>query len=166
MCTVRYIMRKHLSSSAGFSMLEMMIALVILSIGLIGLASLQARGQQFNHAAYVRTQAAFLAYDIMDRMRANKDTLNNDNADDGAYAFKEGSCPEAAVNCDTDACSTGDMVKYDLSSWCQALSASLPLGTAEIDWDDGDGLYTITISWTEDRSEKAEIKQQSWNIAL
>ncbi|MEK7991857.1 MAG: type IV pilus modification protein PilV [Thiotrichaceae bacterium] len=161
-------MRKQLITQyhAGFSMLEMMIALLILSIGLIGIASLQARGQQFNHSAYVRTQAAFLAYDIMDRMRANKDNIDNGNADNGGYAFPEGSCPEASVNCDSDFCSVSDVVTYDLNSWCKALAASLPLGQGVISWDQTDSLYTITISWTEDRSEDALMKQQSWNVAL
>ncbi|MCV6637846.1 type IV pilus modification protein PilV [Candidatus Albibeggiatoa sp. nov. NOAA] len=152
--------------NAGFSMLEMMIALLILSIGLIGIASLQARGQQFNHSAYVRTQAAFLAYDIMDRMRANKDNLDNNNADNGSYAFKEGACPEANISCDTTACSVTDIVSYDLGSWCQSLESTLPLGKGEISWDTNDSLYTITIYWTEDRDEDAELKKQSWNITL
>ncbi|WP_353571734.1 type IV pilus modification protein PilV [Candidatus Albibeggiatoa sp. nov. BB20] len=152
--------------NAGFSMLEMMIALLILSIGLIGIASLQARGQQFNHSAYVRTQVAFLAYDIMDRMRSNKDNLDNGNADNGGYAFQEGSCPEVSVNCDKDVCIATDVVNYDLGNWCKSLASSLPLGKGIISWDNTDSLYTITISWTEDRSEDAEIKQQSWNIVL
>ncbi len=55
----------------GFSLLEVLIALLVLSIGLLGLAGLQTLGLKFNMQSYQRTQAALLAYDIVDRMRAN-----------------------------------------------------------------------------------------------
>ena len=56
----------------GFSLIEVLIALLVLAIGLLGLAALQAQGLRFNHDAYVRTQATHIAYDIVDRMRANR----------------------------------------------------------------------------------------------
>ena len=146
-------------------MLETMIALLVLSIGLIGVASLQGRGQQFNHAAYVRTQAAFLAYDIMDRMRANQDNLDsNGNADDGGYKLAKDTCAETTIDCDQGACEPSKLTVYDLSKWCLAVADSLPLGSATIDWDKNKQMYTIKIQWTEDRSEKAKMKSQSWNI--
>ncbi len=159
-------MQKKLKQNQGFSMLEMMIALLVLSIGLIGLASLQARGQQFNHAAYVRTQAAFLAYDIMDRMRSNSDSLSdNGNADDGGYVLKKGECPDT-LDCGGESCTPTDMVRYDLAQWCNSLASTLPLGQGEIKWNKTDGLYTVDIYWVEDRDEDAKMKQQSWNMAL
>lgn len=73
---------------AGFSLLEMLIALLILSIGLLGVATLQIRGQQFNQVGYLRTQAAFLGYDIMERIRINSDNLpNNFNGEEGGYEY-------------------------------------------------------------------------------
>ena len=56
----------------GFTLLEVMIALLILSIGLLGLAALQATSLKINHGALLRTQATFLTYDMMDRLRANR----------------------------------------------------------------------------------------------
>jgi len=56
----------------GFTLLEVMISLLILSIGLLGIAALQANSLKTNHGAYQRTQAIFLAYDMMDRLRANR----------------------------------------------------------------------------------------------
>ena len=58
--------------STGFSIIEVLVALLVLAIGLLGLAALQAQGLRFNHDAYVRTQATHLAYDIIDRMRSNR----------------------------------------------------------------------------------------------
>ena len=57
--------------SQGFTLIEMLIALVVLSIGLLGLASLQATSLRMNDSAYFRTQAVSLGYDIFERMRGN-----------------------------------------------------------------------------------------------
>lgn len=61
---------------SGFSMLEVMISIVIASIGLLGLASMQATGLKNSHSAYHRSQATVLAYDLADRMRANMGSIN------------------------------------------------------------------------------------------
>ncbi|HID48830.1 MAG TPA: type IV pilus modification protein PilV, partial [Chromatiales bacterium] len=66
----------------GFTLLEVMIALVIFSIGLLGLAGLQARGLQSNTTAQYRTTAMILAYDMADRIRANSTGVAAGNYDD------------------------------------------------------------------------------------
>src|SRR3569832_663794 len=69
-------MKKHTKNLAtrqrGFTKLEVLISVVELSIGLLGIAGLQATGQRNNHSAYQRSQATALAYDMIDRMRANQ----------------------------------------------------------------------------------------------
>ena len=57
----------------GFTLIEALVALVVLSIGLLGVAALQLASLQANYGASQRTQATFLAQDIVDRMRANRD---------------------------------------------------------------------------------------------
>ena len=69
---------------SGFSLIEVLVALLVLSIGLLGLAALQAQGLRFNHDAYVRTQATNLAYDIVDRMRVNNTALRRIHGRPGA----------------------------------------------------------------------------------
>ena len=68
------------SAMEGFSLIEVLVALFVLSIGLLGLAALQTTGLKLNHQSYERTQATLQAYDIIDRMRTNKsgtgDTVN------------------------------------------------------------------------------------------
>src|SRR5262245_8151399 len=58
-------------SCRGFSLMEVLVAMLVLAIGLLGLSSLQAQSMKFNHDAFVRSQATILAYDIMDKMRAD-----------------------------------------------------------------------------------------------
>lgn len=55
----------------GFTLLEVLVAMLVLSIGLLGLAGLMASSLRNNHSAYYRTQATWLAYDVIDRMRVN-----------------------------------------------------------------------------------------------
>ena len=57
----------------GFTLVEALIALLVLSIGLLGVAALQLIALQNNNNAMFRSQATYLAYDIADRMRANRD---------------------------------------------------------------------------------------------
>ena len=76
------------SRQVGFSLVEVLVALLILSIGLLGLASLQMQSVQFNQSALYASQANFIAYEVMDRMQANaqeaRDGDYNMNVGDGA----------------------------------------------------------------------------------
>jgi type IV pilus modification protein PilV len=60
------------SRSAGFTLLEVLVAVLVLAIGLLGLARLQMTVMKSNQSAYLRSQASLLAYDISERMRANR----------------------------------------------------------------------------------------------
>ncbi|MDX1803889.1 MAG: type IV pilus modification protein PilV [Alcanivorax sp.] len=62
----------QLAGSRGFSLIEVLIALLLLSIGLLGVAGLQALSVQMNVSANQSSQATYIGYDIVDRMRANR----------------------------------------------------------------------------------------------
>lgn len=128
----------------GFSMLEVMVALLVLSIGLLGLAMLQVRGMQLNSDAYFRTQATVLAYDLMDRMRANRKGALEDR-------YRASTPPTGtAPNCDSTSCSYTDLATYDLIRWYTALGQTLPVNpNASTTITSAGGLYTITINWME-----------------
>lgn len=149
----------------GFTLMEMLIALVVLSVGLLGIAALQSRGQQFNYAAYLYTQATFLAYDMMDRIRNNAPQARN-----GIYKvdLPEGACPNSDMkeHClGSDLCSAADLAKFDLYQWCTSLQRTLPGGEAKIEWVAAARRYDITIQWWgEDRASKTspQKKRQEW----
>jgi type IV pilus assembly protein PilV len=167
---------------AGFSLLEMLIALLVLSIGLLGVATLQIRGQQFNQVGYLRTQATFFAYDIMERMRLNLDNIpNNNTAEEGVYDYPGGGNfvdkgPSNSNNTNDDcddndpdnACSTTELRNYDLDNWFNMVRETLPEGKANIAWDATDQTYTITITWTNiiDRGDDSKPEQQQWILQL
>lgn len=104
----------------GFTLLEVLIAVVILSIGLLGVAGLQAFGLRNNQDAYVRSQAAILAMDIAERMRANRAGVLAGAYDLGAAA-QNANCNNAAVGC-----TPAELAGHDLYQWRKALLAALP----------------------------------------
>lgn len=132
----------------GFTLVEVLVALVILAIGFLGLTALQARGLKFTHDAYIRSQATVLAYDIVERIRNNVD-----NADDYIAATDPaGNCVAAGVG-----------VTNDLNCWYESLAAELPQGTGTIAVDPGNANgYLVTISWL-DRESQAN-KTQQWAV--
>lgn len=111
---------------AGFTLIEVLITLLILAIGLMGVAALQFRGLQYNHDAYMRSQINFLAYDIADRMRINSDNAG-DYATPGVYTV---TAPGGANTCDEG---VGGDATNDLGCWYNAVDRALPPGsTADI----------------------------------
>lgn len=126
----------------GFSLIEVLIAVLVLSIGLLGLASLQSTTVRFNHDAYLRSQATSLAYDMADRMRANRD-----EALAGTYDLD--TFPAGPAACGTIA--GADVAARDLSAWQSALSCALPVGIGRILRTGS--TVTIGVSWDETRGE-------------
>jgi len=143
-------MNRHtIQDQSGFSLLEVLIALLVLSIGLLGLAALQTTGLRSNEMASMRTTATQLAYDISDRMRANPGIAGSGTGvADGQYVIARTQAP-------ADTTATGTALT-DLTEWRDAVN-NLPGGKSEItqcDTADGcDGLtHIITIYWDEMRT--------------
>lgn len=134
---------KHLGSRAmhhqsGVGLIEILISLLILSIGLLGLAAMQTNGLKHNRNAYYRTQATILAYDMVDRMRANSGQASTYVTDYGAAS---GSA--CSSNCTPSQIATTDKIQ-----WKTNLSNQLPSGDGKIE-DNGSNNYDITIKWTD-----------------
>lgn len=130
-------------AARGFTLLEVLIAVLVLSIGLLGLAALQATGMKNNHSAYIQSQATVLAYDILDRMRANRDAAQNNNYD-------------LAINANAPTGST--IAETDLAQWRAQLAAYLPSGTGSVDVN-GD-MATVIIQWDDTRVDDGASDQQ------
>ncbi len=146
-------------SEQGFTLIEVMIAVLVLSIGLLGLAGLQVTALQNNQGAFMRSQATALAYDLADRMRANVlGTIsgNYNPANAGTNA-----------NCGTTTgCSPQAMAENDLQDWNTSIATYLPMGEGFVCIDstpsdganaaapacDGVGTqYAIKIWWDENK---------------
>ena len=120
------IMNNH-RNQLGFTLLEVLITLIILSIGLLGLAGLQTISLRNNHGAYLHSQAITQAYDIVDRMRTNTNQIGAYTLANSTYTFDKIGTQTAA--CDTTSgCATAQMAGHDLFKWNQANRSILPQG--------------------------------------
>lgn len=137
----------------GFSLLEVLIALLVFSLGLLGLAGLMVLSVKTNHSAYLRTQASFLAQSMADRMRANTGQINAYN---GTYDINT----IGSGNCAGGICSPAELVTRDTQLWSNQLMQFLPGGaSADIACNGAtlgtpgsgtyNGLCTMTITWSE-----------------
>jgi type IV pilus assembly protein PilV len=125
----------------GFSLIEVLIALVIMSVGMLGIAGLFVQGMQAGRTSVLRHHAVTLAGDIADRIRANP---RAGVAYEGAAA--DGGCVGLGNDCDE-----ATMAAHDVFLWEQQALDSLPTGAVAVDFDNSANppLYTVDVSWTE-----------------
>lgn len=128
----------------GATLLEVLIAMLVLSFGILGHAGLQGAAVKANHGAMMRSQATVLAYNILDRMRANANAAINGNAYD--IDFDAGPPPATTV------------AGQDLSAWKIRLQNTLPGGDGQICLrNDAAGVacqavgnfVVVSVRWTE-----------------
>lgn len=117
-----------MTRQAGVSLIEVLIALLVLSVGILGMVALQTRTLALERETHLRSQASNLAYDLGDRMRANATALED-------YALGLGD----------DAPQGGSLASEDLQDWLGDLQASLPRGEGGVDIQGDEAL--ITVAW-------------------
>ena len=138
----------------GFSIIEVLISILVISIGLLGMAGLQTTGIQQSHNSYLKTQASLLAYDMADRMRSNLAGVAAGNYDSvNSVDSPISSYPNCAN--DGTACSAADTATNDIYHWTNpnadgSVAATLPSGFGMVS-NDG-GIFTITVLWDENRT--------------
>ena len=131
------------SVQAGVTLIEVLVTLVLVSIGLAGSLSLQARAMQDSQSSYYRSQAINMATDITDRIR-----LNPDAARAGRYTLNTDSALKDFDPVDTDP-SSQKLAKNDLRGWLAWTQTALPSGRAQIRRN-GDQ-FRICVYWDENK---------------
>lgn len=160
---------------SGFTLIEVLVTLVVISIGLLGLGRLQGFGLAMNSSSHLRLKATYKAYELTDRMRANQRAF--DPALTGYLTSVSTTQCQAGGSLVTDCTSTGcspqQLAQNDLCEWSTDLQRQLPGGTGLVcvdsTPDDGtaaspqcDGIgpvingvpsvYTVKVWWTDDKS--------------
>jgi len=141
-------MVKDMKSQSGFTMVETLVALVVLAIGLLGIAALYLNSLQAGRTAIYRTEAVNLAADLADRIRANRTAV-------AAYGNVYGDVFAAVAACSTTAgCTPAQLATTDLSGWKAALALQLPNGQGQVVVTPpvaaGEpSSYVITVQWAE-----------------
>ena len=146
----------------GVSLIEVLVAVLVFSIGLIGLAGLIVMSTRSTHVGYMRTQATFLANNMAERMSANPAAVWTNAYNSNAYPVSAATadCTAAA------ACSAAQVAVHDKQIWSAQLTTFLPNPKATIQCTDvtkvgfnpsGNmaqrppygGNCAMTVSWTE-----------------
>lgn len=138
----------------GFTLIEVLVAVLVIAIGMLGVARLVLAAVKANDSAYFRGQAAALAYSILDEMRANRGYA----VTTPGYTVGLASVADPGFTCDAaSACTPAQIAKYDLYMWKQRLTAAstvttgaLPSGNGTITMSypaTGQVTATITIQW-------------------
>lgn len=124
------------NANRGFSLVEVLIAMLVLSMGLLGNAGLVAASLKNSNTAYYRSQASIQAADILDRMRANLPNDRTSRLTEAAYYI-------VTLN---GTCGGSGLANTECTEWRQSIAATLPAGTGAVSVSNT-GLTTITIQW-------------------
>jgi type IV pilus assembly protein PilV len=126
---------------SGFSLIEAMVALVVVSVGMIGIAALYGQGLGASRTALYRTQAVNLAADMADRIRGNR----QGGASYGGAAANNNCDPGGGVKC-----TPAQMAAHDLFVWTNQVTQQLPGGVGVVQYAGTvPPTYTIQVNWQE-----------------
>jgi len=156
--------------SGGFSLLEVMVALLVFSLGVLGLGALLLVNLKVNHSAHVRTQVLYQAQAMGERMSANVAAVSS-----GAYNTSSAKSVSAGGSCDiASPCSATQLATNDIASWFALARNLLPIQDASIACSASaavpnafavtapyDGLCTLTITWSEVLGDSAAATTQT-----
>lgn len=150
---------------AGVSLIEVLVSTLILAIGLVGVAGMQALALHNNQEAQMRSHASSLAYDLADRMRNNVAAANA-----GLYDPSTATTVSACYT--PSGCAMGDMARDDMQRWLANVAATLPMGQGFVCTDstpndgtnasnpqcDGSGtLLTVKVWWDNDHDGQISV---------
>lgn len=135
---------------SGIGMLEVLIAVLVVSIGFLGMAALQAKALSTNNSAMARSMATIASYSILDAMRT--DSIS---AEAGAYntTVAANACPDPGTS----------LSGLQINQWCQQLGATLGAtaktsGTVNCT---NIGMCTITIVFDDSRAGQGGASNQT-----
>lgn len=151
----------------GLSLIEVLVALAVLSVGLLGTAALQVQAKRSNLSAVERTTASMLVHDLFERMRANPSMFATYRAAvDATQEVGKAGGTEPNPNCSssTSECSPAELAQYDVWEWEQALLGAaeqstnggvtentgglvLPFACMTGPTDGSTGFYTVIVNW-------------------
>ncbi|MEH6469637.1 MAG: type IV pilus modification protein PilV [Halopseudomonas sp.] len=151
---------RTLNGEQGFTLIEILVAVLILSLGVLGLIGMESLALKSNQSAYFRSQATILAYDLADKMRANaagsEGTTTNEyiSAIPSKGVEHANSCVSYSGSVTGSGCTAKEVAEREIFEWFEQLDAVLPNGAGSLAVTSG--IQTVSISWDENRDGTAE----------
>lgn len=137
------------SKQAGVGLIEVLVTLLVLSIGLLGLAGLQNAGLRYNHTAFLESQAQFLIKDIIERMRVSGEPER--------YVIRFDEAAPDGPDCRIQNCSSAqDLADWEREEWISTVQEVLPSSEVEIRRTDAvANEFVISIRYNQVRGQEA-----------
>lgn len=129
------------SRQAGFSMLEVLVSMVVLSTGLLGVANLQVAALRGNQGAYLASVAAQQAQDMAERINANPAGVAANQ-----YDAVDTSVPTVTINCQSSDCTPAQLALFDRNRWNATNQSLLPSGAGQVQ-EISNGVFLIGVRW-------------------
>lgn len=139
-------MNRVRSKEVGSSLIEVVVALFVLAIGMLGVLSMQVKSMQFNQSAYYYSQAVYLANQILENMRSSPDLAN-------AYLIGlDESAPTTSKNCSASGvtCTATELRNFNLKTWRDNVQNTLVSGKSSV--ERVGNFYAITVQFDDTRS--------------
>ncbi|MBF5003345.1 type IV pilus modification protein PilV [Diaphorobacter caeni] len=167
---LQLIPRRRSALARGVTLVEMMVAILVLAIGLLGVAGLQAATSKYKINTWARAATATLLSDLSERIRVNPlaagpgftdPLLENQPSTEskfvisGTWASQQEDDLAITQDCSSATCTDAERAQYDLKKWRQNVRATLPQGAALIDGDKAEGI-SLTLMWFDKEQAKAE----------
>lgn len=140
----------------GMTLIEVMVSMLLLSIGMLGIAGLQAATNKYNINTASRASIAVLFSDLADRVRTNPDVAGKNYVTNlpatseyvlaDEWATQQSAALAIAKNCESTVCTASERATYDILNWRQSVRSSLPQGASLINGNKSDG-FNITLMW-------------------
>lgn len=156
------IAMKYQPNSRGFTLIEVMVALIVMSIGMLGVAGLQAVSSKYKINSWARSNVASLVSDIGERIRVNSDVAGTNVMQGGVttaseykldadsagstWADQQADTLNITKDCETTACTTHERATYDMLTWRRLVRGALPQGAVWLEGDKGAG-FDVTVMW-------------------
>lgn len=140
---------------SGVGMIEVLVAVVVMSIGFLAVAQMQVRGMRYNQSTYVRSQAAMMLKDMTDRMRSNRVGVRGGSYD-GLTTANDHTLPACITN--DVACTPAELAAKDIFEWSVNIYptaaqtnaiAAFPAADAIGKVTNNAGVFDVVVQWTE-----------------
>lgn len=143
---------------SGFTLIEVGVATLVLMVGILGVTGMQLVSYQTNQSAYYRSQATYIAADILERIRLNPNGYGTYNGADTSDAAFTTTYPDPSCATNVGGCTPTERAQQDLREWgdhfvdvfsSTDFRAVLPNGKGVIAQTAGTKVFTVTVSWKE-----------------
>ncbi len=147
----RFDASRRIARSRGFTLIEILVAVLLLSTAVLGLIGLESLALKNNSGAYYRSQATILAYNLADKMRVN---IEGDYIDGYVNAAAHTKCTSYTGDVVAGGCTEQQRAERDAWEWLAQVANTLPLGSASLAKTSASGvdLWTVKLSWDDDRN--------------